>query len=143
MGFGHRANFRRPFLAPNIREFWNRWHISLSWWLRDHVYMRFVMTSAKRGWFGDRRLVSHTGLMLALLLMGVWHGTQWQYLLYGLYHGALLVGHDEWSHRIAPRLPRLPAVLRRPVSILVTFHAVALGFLLFSGRLTGGASAIP
>jgi membrane protein involved in D-alanine export len=136
-------NFRRPFLAPNIREFWNRWHVSLSWWLRDHVYMRFVMTAAKRSWFSNRHLASHVGIMLALGLMGLWHGTQWQYLLYGLYHGALLVGHDVFSRRIAPRLPRLPAFFRGPVSVLVTFHAVAVGFLLFSGRLTGGTNAIP
>jgi membrane protein involved in D-alanine export len=135
-------NFRRPFLASNIREFWNRWHVSLSWWLRDHVYMRFVMAATKRSWFPNRHLASHVGLVLALGLMGLWHGTQWQYVLYGLYHGVLLVGHDVFSRRIAPRLPHLPGFLRVPLSVLVTFHAVAFGFLLFSGRFTGSGSPI-
>jgi membrane protein involved in D-alanine export len=130
-------NFRRPFLAPNIREFWNRWHISLSWWLRDHVYMRFVMAATKGGWFSSQYVASHVGIVLAMGLMGLWHGTQWQYVLYGLYQAALLVGYDVFVRRIAGRLPRLPVVARRPVAILITFHAVAFGFLIFSGRLTG------
>ena len=132
-------NFRRPFLAPNIREFWNRWHISLSWWLRDHVYMRFVMAATKGGWFSSQHVASHVGIVLAMGLMGLWHGAQWQYVLYGLYQAALLVGHDVFARRIAGRLPRLPVAVRRPVAILITFHAVAFGFLIFSGRLTGGS----
>ena len=116
--------------------------MSLSWWLRDHVYMRFVMAATKRSWFPNRHLASHVGLVLALGLMGLWHGTQWQYVLYGLYHGVLLVGHDVFSRRIAPRLPHLPGFLRVPLSVLVTFHAVAFGFLLFSGRFTGSGSPI-
>ena len=136
-------NFRRPFLAPNIREFWNRWHISLSWWLRDHVYMRFVMAAAKGGWFRSQHLASHVGIILAMGLMGLWHGTQAQYILYGLYQAALLVGHDVFARRIAGRLPRLPVSIRRPAAVFITFHAVAFGFLIFSGRLTVGVSATP
>jgi len=52
-------NFQRPFLAPDIRDFWNRWHISLSWWFRDHVYMRFVMAATRGHWFGDRYIASY------------------------------------------------------------------------------------
>ena len=133
-------NFRWPFLAPNIREFWNRWHISLSWWLRDHVYMRFVMAASKGGWFSSQYVASHVGIVLAMGLMGLWHGAQQQYVLYGLYQAALLVGHDVFTRRIAGRLPRLPVRARRPVAILITFHAVAFGFLIFSGRLTGGST---
>ena len=149
IGFSHLfgihtpENFRRPFLAQNIREFWNRWHVSLSWWLRDHVYMRFVMASVKNGWFPSQRLASHVGILAALGLMGLWHGTQWQYILYGLYHGVLLVGYDVFARRIAGRLPHLPVSVRRPAAVLITFHAVAFGFLLFSGRLTGGTAAVP
>ena len=136
-------NFRRPFLAPNIREFWNRWHVSLSWWLRDHVYMRFVMAAAKDRWFSSQHRASHVGILLAMGLMGLWHGTQRQYLLYGLYQAALLIGHDLFARRLVGHLPRLPIAVRQPVAILVTFHAVAFGFLIFSGRLTGGASVVP
>jgi membrane protein involved in D-alanine export len=132
-------NFARPFLAPNIREFWNRWHVSLSWWFRDHVYMRVVMAGLRDGWFRDRHLASHAGFLCAMGLMGLWHGTQWQYVLYGLYHAVLLAGHDVFTRRFRARLPRVAPPVGRAVAVVVTFHATALGFLLFSGRLTGGA----
>src|SRR5262252_8402511 len=54
-------NFRRPFLASDIRDFWNRWHMSLSFWFRDHVYMRFVMAATRHGWFGDRHVGAYIG----------------------------------------------------------------------------------
>src|SRR5437870_10707770 len=54
-------NFNKPFLARNIRDFWNRWHMTLSFWLRDHVYMRFVMAATKGRWFKGRYAASHIG----------------------------------------------------------------------------------
>ena len=128
-------NFQRPFLATNIRDFWNRWHITLSWWLRDHVYMRFVLAATRGRWFSSKYLASYLGFFLSMGLMGLWHGTQLHYLLYGLYHGALLSGHDllsRWNraHRLWGDGP-----LWRVASIVVTFHVVAVGFLLFSGHL--------
>lgn len=98
-------NFHLPFLARDIRDFWNRWHISLSWWLRDHVYMRFVIAATKRKWFADRYVTSYVGFVVSMGLMGLWHGVQPNYLLYGLYHAALLTAHDvfgRWnrSHRV-------------------------------------------
>jgi len=133
-------NFDKPFLARNIRDFWNRWHMSLSFWFRDHVYTRFVLAAAKGRWFGDTRVASHVGLLLAMGLMGLWHGTAWYYVAYGLYHGALLVGHDvftQWNRRSGFWDDR---PLWQAADMLLTFHLVALGFLLFSGHLawTGG-----
>jgi len=128
-------NFRRPFLARNIREFWDRWHISLSWWFRDQVYMRFLLLATKRRWFTSRHLASYTGLVLSFGLMGVWHGPQPRYVLYGLYHASLLIGHDVYK-RIAPRAARREASWRSDAwATALTFHAVCFGFLLFSGRL--------
>src|SRR5213079_2515277 len=66
-------NFDRPFLARNIRDFWNRWHISLSWWFRDHIYMRFVMAASKRHWFKNKYVVSPLGFFMTFGLMGLWH----------------------------------------------------------------------
>jgi membrane protein involved in D-alanine export len=128
-------NFRRPFLARNIREFWDRWHISLSWWFRDHVYMRFLLLATKRRWFTSRYLASYTGLVLSFGLMGVWHGPQLRYILYGLYHASLLIGHDVYK-RIAPQAAgREPSWRSDAWATALTFHAVCFGFLLFSGRL--------
>ena len=128
-------NFRRPFLARNIREFWDRWHISLSWWFRDHVYMRFLLLATKRRWFTSRYLGSYIGLVLSFGLMGVWHGPQLRYILYGLYHASLLIGHDVYK-RIVPRVARREASWRSDAwATALTFHAVCFGFLLFSGRL--------
>src|SRR5438094_4690494 len=79
-------NFDRPFLARDIRDFWNRWHMSLSFWFRDHIYTRFVFAATKGRWFRSRYLGSHLGYFLTFGLMGLWHGTQAYYLLYGLYH---------------------------------------------------------
>jgi membrane protein involved in D-alanine export len=128
-------NFHRPFLARNIREFWDRWHISLSWWFRDHVYMRFLLLATKRRWFTSRYLASYTGLVLSFGLMGVWHGPQLRYVLYGLYHASLLIGHDVYK-RIAPQAAgREPSWRSDAWATALTFHAVCFGFLLFSGRL--------
>lgn len=128
-------NFRRPFLARNIREFWDRWHISLSWWFRDHVYMRFLLLATKRRWFGNRYAASYAGLILSFGLMGVWHGPHVRYVLYGLYHAALLIGHDAYK-RVAGRTTSRERSWRADAwATALTFHAVCFGFLLFSGRL--------
>ena len=132
-------NFDRPFLARNIRDFWNRWNITLSWWLRDHIYMRFVMAALKGRWFKNKYVASYLGLFLAFGLMGLWHGTALHYLLYGLYHGALLSTHEafgRWNklHRLWGDGP-----LWRAAGVFGTFHCVCFGFLLFSGHLTSRA----
>ena len=94
LGIHTPENFNRPFLAGNIKDFWNRWHISLSTWLRDHVYMRFMLAATKGRWFTGKYTASYLGYFLTFGLMGLWHGPQLRYILYGLYHASLLVGHD-------------------------------------------------
>lgn len=129
-------NFNRPFLAPNIREFWNRWHISLSWWFRDHVYSRFVFAALKGHWFKSKYTASYLGFFLAFGLMGVWHGVALNYIVYGLYHAALLAGQDGLSRWNKQRkLLRGEGLAWRTASILLTFNLVCFGFLIFSGRL--------
>jgi len=135
--FGVRTpeNFDRPFLAKNIVEFWNRWHMSLSTWFRDHVYMRFVLAATKGRWFPGRYLASYLGFLLTFLLMGAWHGLQGNYLLYGLYHACLFIGHSVVT-RWTRRWPGLQGSRWWRLSgITATFNAVCLGFLIFSGRL--------
>ena len=134
-------NFDRPFLASNIRDFWNRWHITLSWWLRDHVYMRFVMAAMKGRWFKSRYLASYLGLFLAFGLMGLWHGAAPHYLLYGLYHGALLSAHEAFGRWNKRRQLWGDGPLWQAAGIFATFNCVCFGFLLFSGHLTTGDGA--
>jgi len=129
-------NFRRPFLARNIRDFWDRWHISLSWWFRDHVYMRFLIAATRGRWFRDRHLASYAGLVLSFGLMGLWHGPHVRYVLYGLYHAVLLIGYDVYARRVRPRYAsQRPSWARSALATLVTAHAVCFGFLIFSGHL--------
>jgi membrane protein involved in D-alanine export len=136
--FGIRTpeNFNLPFLARNIRDFWNRWHISLSFWFRDHVYMRFLLAAAKGKWFRGKHTASYVGLFLTFGLMGLWHGTQFHYILYGLYHATLLSGYDAFARWNKKRKVWGEGRWWRCANIVITFHAVCLGLLLFSGRLT-------
>jgi membrane protein involved in D-alanine export len=124
-------NFDRPFWARNIADFWNRWHITLSTWLRDHIYARFVMSATKGKWFSDPKVAGYLGSWLAFALMGLWHGLESRYVVYGLYHAMLMVGYLMLSQRKGPGRRPLPPMLAR----LVTFHCVCFGFLIFSGRL--------
>jgi membrane protein involved in D-alanine export len=135
LGIHTPENFNRPFRAGNIKEFWNRWHISLSTWLRDHVYMRFVLAATKGRWFKSKYTASYLGLFLTFGLMGLWHGIEPFYLLYGLYHGTLLVAHDLFTRWNKHRRVWGNGPLYRAGGTLVTFHLVCLGFLLFSGRI--------
>jgi membrane protein involved in D-alanine export len=128
-------NFNRPFLASDIREFWNRWHISLSTWFRDHVYMRFVMAAAKGRWFRHKQVASYLGFFLSMGLMGLWHGAQAHYILYGLYHGALLTGSDMAGRWNKQRRLWGEGPLWRAAGVFVTFNLVCFGFLIFSGHL--------
>lgn len=84
-------NFRRPFLARNVREFWNRWHITLNRWLFDHLYWPSV---AGQGWLRGRL---DLGFVLVFLLSGIWHGAAWTFVLWGLFHGLALVVHRRWD----------------------------------------------
>jgi len=129
-------NFDAPFLSRNIKEFWTRWHISLSFWFRDHVFMRFQLAAAKGKWFQGKHTASYVGLFVTFGLMGLWHGLALHFILYGLYHATLLSAYD-WFSRWNKRTKRWgdgPAW--RVGNILLTFHAFAFSILLFNGRLT-------
>lgn len=129
-------NFDRPFISHNIRDFWNRWHISLSTWFRDHVYSRFVMTAIKGKWFKNKYVASYIGYGLSMGLMGIWHGTAWNYLVYGLYHSVLLILNDviERSNKKYHWIPKNNQAWNI-FSIFVTIQLVCFGLLIFSGRL--------
>lgn len=130
------ANFNQPWRARDLNEFWNRWHISLSSFLRDHVYMRFVMAARRRDWFRSRAIVSAIGLVLTFGAMGVWHGTARHFVMYGLYHAVLLIALEWWRRRHPRNQADADArLLPRLAAMVLTAHAAAFGFLIFSGRL--------
>jgi D-alanyl-lipoteichoic acid acyltransferase DltB (MBOAT superfamily) len=111
-------NFRSPYAAKGAREFWRRWHISLSTWLRDYLYVSLG---------GNRRGPTRTriNLMLTMLLGGLWHGAAWNFVLWGAYHGTLLVFGRTLA--VGRATARAPDWLRR----VVWFHLVCIGWALF------------
>ena len=77
-------NFNKPFLSVDIKDFWNRWHITLSSWFRDFIFTRFMVDSARKKRFSNRLIGASVGLVLNMLIMGVWHGMEGHYILDGL-----------------------------------------------------------
>jgi len=128
-------NFDRPFLAHNIRDFWNRWHITLSFWFRDHVYMRFLLAAIKGKWFKNDQIGSYVAFFLSFGLMGLWHGIALHYIIYGCYHACLFTAHDLFLRWNKKRQWWGTGPVWRVVSIFVTANLVCFGFLIFSGRL--------
>jgi membrane protein involved in D-alanine export len=128
------ANFKAPFLSCDIKEFWNRWHITLSFWLRDFVFMRFTRFAIKRKLFGSRQTVACIGYVLNMTLMGAWHGLTLDYLIYGLFHGLLLAATDVYQKRSGFHKCHKNAMWYRVVSWVITVNLVMFGFALFSGQ---------
>ncbi|MDR3587463.1 MAG: D-alanyl-lipoteichoic acid biosynthesis protein DltB [Desulfosporosinus sp.] len=135
LGIKTPQNFDKPFLAKNIKDFWNRWHISLSFWFRDYIYMRFVLDSAKKKRFKNRYTASYVGYILLFGLMGLWHGTQLHYIVYGLYHAALMIGFDVLARKNKQLKFWGQGKGWDFLAILLTAQFVMFGFLIFSGRL--------
>lgn len=128
-------NFNLPFLSVDMKDFWARWHISLSTWLRDYRYTRFVMGALKAKRFKNRRTASYLGYLLTMLTMGIWHGLSPRYLIYGLYHGLLMCVNEalDLHWKGFRKLKQHP--VGQVLCVLVTFHLFAFGLLIFSGRL--------
>lgn len=133
-GFVFPENFNMPYLATSVTDFWHRWHITLSTWLRDYVYIPLG---------GNRRGASRTllNLMLTMLLGGLWHGAQWTFVVWGGFHGlALCVERLLGIGRKSEAPPRGPALTAGRV--LLTFTVVSLGWVLFRAATFGDALAI-
>jgi alginate O-acetyltransferase complex protein AlgI len=127
LGFKLAQNFNMPYLATNISDFWRRWHISLSSWLRDYL---FIPLGGSRGshWQINRNL------LVTMTLGGLWHGASWTFVAWGVLHGLLLIGHrlfrDFCSSRpgLSRWLQSSPGMLGR---MALTFFCVSLGWVLF------------
>ena len=129
-GFRFPENFRRPYMAVNISDFWRRWHISLSTWLRDYLY---IPLGGNRG----GSFATYRNLVLTMALGGLWHGANWTFLAWGFFHGAAL-GIHRLFRELAVRRPALDRLTRSGLftagSILLTFHCWTLSMVLFRAQ---------
>lgn len=124
LGFRLPENFNMPLRAYNIRDFWDRWHITLSTWIRDYIY---IPLGGSRHGFTRTQI----NLMLAMLLSGIWHGQGWNFLLWGALHGAALVLLNI-GDKIGGRREILAASrIGRLIGILFTLHFVCFSFVVF------------
>ncbi len=128
LGFGLMRNFAQPYFATDPQEFWRRWHISLSTWLKDYLY---ISLGGNRG----GRLKTYRNLMATMVLGGLWHGAAWNFVLWGAYQGLLLSAHRALTGRrkgtsegVAPSGWQF---LRRVMAIALFFQVVCYGWLLF------------
>ena len=133
-------NFNKPFLSKDIQEFWNRWHITLSHWLRDYVFSRITMDLIRSGKVKDKLTIASIALMINMLIMGCWHGLTGYYILYGLYHGVLLVLFEIIRKKSAFYKKHKKDKWFIAASWFVTLHLVLVGFFIFSGRFTRGVA---
>ena len=128
-------NFRAPFAAVDIIDFWNRWHTTLSTWFRDFVFMRFTRWIMHRKLLRDRLQVAMCAFMVDMFVMGFWHGIAWCYIAYGLYHGVLLAATQAIQKRWGFYKRRRRDGWFRACSWAVTQVLVFLGFAIFSGQV--------
>lgn len=128
-------NFRAPFAAVDIIDFWNRWHITLSTWFRDFVFMRFTRWVMRRKLLRDRLQAAMCAFMVDMFVMGFWHGIAWCYIAYGVYHGVLLAATQAMQKRWGFYKRHRRDGWFRVCSWAVTQVLVFLGFAIFSGQV--------
>lgn len=137
MGFELMENFQQPYLASNITDFWRRWHISLSTWLRDYLYLPL----------GGNRLGNgrtYINLFLVMFLGGLWHGASWNYAIWGTLHGVYLAAHKWLLRGDRPQETAPPSFGGRAaflVKAFATFHLVAFAWIFFRAETFAGAMA--
>ncbi len=126
IGFDININFLSPYQSATITEFWRRWHISLSTWLKDYLYI--PLGGNRKGKFNQ-----YKNLFITMLLGGFWHGASWNFIFWGALHGTALA-LDKWRMAIAKKMKisfRLPHGLKRAIGIIITFHFVCFCWIFF------------
>ncbi len=134
LGFDLMDNFRNPYLAKSPSDFWGRWHISLSSWLRDYFYISI-------GGNRNGRWKTYRNLMLTMVVGGLWHGANWTFLAWGAFHGALLCAYRmigaETSKKTSPEVKENPFL--NGAKIFLMFHFICFSWLLFRADTIGQA----
>ena len=127
-------NFNKPFLSIDIKDFWNRWHITLSTWLRDFVFSRVFMEATKKKRFKKRLNTAMYAYMVNMLLMGFWHGLTISYIVYGAYHGILMAGFEYYQKKSKFYKKNKNKVWYKVCSWFITINLVIIGLYIFSGE---------
>ena len=129
-GFKFLENFNYPYISKSVQEFWRRWHISLSTWLRDYVYLPIIFSGKKLS-----NLRNYFAIMVTFFISGLWHGANWTYVVWGLYHGFCIV-MAEMTNPYKKKLYKKMKVNTKCFSfrlsaMIVTFILVNIGYLIF------------
>jgi alginate O-acetyltransferase complex protein AlgI len=117
MGFRLRENFNMPYIATSLTDFWRRWHISLSSWIREYLYIPLGGSRASQ-------IRMYTNLWICFLLSGLWHGANWTFVLWGLYNGLFLITDKLFWLKISQKMPRV-------ISISITLMIIMIGWVIF------------
>ena len=124
LGVRLHQNFRQPYFAASFQEFWRRWHISLSFWLRDYLY--FALGGSKNKQYP--KLFTYRNLLITMILGGFWHGANWTFMVWGALHGLLLITERPWLHI------KIKNPLFKVLKQLWVFHWVVLAFVFFRAQ---------
>jgi alginate O-acetyltransferase complex protein AlgI len=133
LGYDLSPNFASPYVAHSITDFWRRWHMSLSSWLRDYLY---IPLGGNRG----SLITSYRNVMITMILGGLWHGNTWNFVWWGALHGAALVAHREWGRArlrwsgLNGFITRLPAWLWHSAATFLTFYWVCITWIFFRAQ---------
>lgn len=146
LGFELMQNFHYPYIATNPVDFWRRWHISLSRWFQDYLYYPLAMRYMRKGGWGSK----YKAHIAAMTLIGLWHGANWTFLIFGLYWGVLIALYLFWTERFAQWRPRLRSVplfpngdaARRALATAIMFVFVCIGWTLFRASSLSNAWAM-
>ena len=134
LGIQTPMNFNKPFLSIDIKDFWTRWHITLSTWLRDFVFSRVLMQVIRKKWFKNRLHNAAYAYMVNMLVMGFWHGISVSYIAYGFYHGILMSGFEIYQKKSTFYKKHKNKTCYKLISWFVTMNLVMVGFFIFSGE---------
>lgn len=134
LGIQTPMNFNKPFLSIDIKDFWTRWHITLSTWLRDFVFSRVLMQVIRKKWFKNRLHNAAYAYMVNMLVMGFWHGVSVSYIAYGFYHGILMSGFEIYQKKSTFYKKHKNKTWYKLMSWFVTINLVMIGFFIFSGE---------
>ena len=136
MGIETPMNFNKPFISHNVKDFWNRWHMTLSFWFRDYIYMRLVFLMMKKRLIKSRIAMANIGYITLFLIMGFWHGLTWYYITYGLCQGLAMVVCDAWLRFKKKHRKYIPHnKFTEWFAIFLTFNYICFTILIFSGFL--------
>ena len=134
LGIQTPMNFNKPFLSIDIKDFWTRWHITLSTWLGDFVFSRVLMQVIRKKWFKNRLHNAAYAYMVNMLVMGFWHGISVNYIAYGFYHGILMSGFEIYQKKSTFYKKHKNKTWYKLISWFVTMNLVMVGFFIFSGE---------